>query len=305
MKTDEEISLTLNRVAVPPESVGELSAANMDDDLTQQLHHAGYLLFRGVHDPADVEAARLEVLNRLAEVDEVKAPVELGIASGVSRRRDIYPTTEDLGAFWRSVSEGHAVRSVINGPRISSLMSQIFGEPAEHFSFAWLRAMATGRASPLHIDHPYMNRGSKRLVTCWTPLCDINLNNGPLYVLEGSHEWSDIRRQFEGHDVDRDPSRPGHIEENPISLVKKKDCKFLTSEFCLGDCLVFGMFTAHGSFDNNSESGAIRLSCDTRFQPGTDTMDERFSGPNPPAHNGLGYGCLSASLPMTEAGTLR
>ena len=29
-------------------------------------------------------------------------------------------------------------------------------------------------------------------------------------------------------------------------------------------------------------------------------MDPRFLGKNPPAHSGLGYGCLTASLPMNE-----
>lgn len=297
--------MSLNGTVASPDLVGKLIDADVNGDLSQQLTQQGYLLLRGVHDPSEVAAARMEVLRRLAEVGEIKEPIEDGIASGVSRRREIYPTKEDLGAFWRSVSEGPAVRAVINGPRIASVMSQLFQEPAGHFTFAWLRAMAKGRASPLHIDHPYMNRGSKRLVTCWTPLCNIDLNNGPLYVLEGSHAWKDIRAAFEGHDVDRDPARPGHIEESPIKLAKRKDSRLLTSNFRLGDCLVFGMFTVHGSFDNASETGTIRLSCDTRFQPASDPMDERFSGPNPQAHNGLGYACLSASRPMTETAALR
>ncbi len=150
-----------------------------------------------------------------------------------------------------------------------------------------------------------MNRGSKRLLTCWTPFCPISLSDGTLYILEGSHTWADIRQQFEGHDVDRDPSRPGHIQKNPITLAQHKSSRFLTTEFDMGDCLIFGMFTVHGSFDNNSENGLIRLSCDTRFQPSKDPMDERFRGPNPPAHNGLGYGCLSASRPLTETSISR
>ncbi|MEM7463096.1 MAG: phytanoyl-CoA dioxygenase family protein, partial [Pseudomonadota bacterium] len=244
-------------------------------------------------------------LHRLAEVGEVSEPFENGLASGTSNRRELYPTTKDLGAFWRSVSEGEAVRAVINGPRITKVMNSLFGVPSRNFTFAWLRAMTSGRASPLHVDHPYMNRGSKRLVTCWTPLSPISLSDGPLYILKDSHKWTDIRQQFEGHDVDRDPSRPGHIEENPIELMQRKSSMFLTSEFGLGDCMVFGMFTVHGSFDNNSENGLIRLSCDTRFQPSGDRMDERFSGPNPPAHGGLGYACLSAALPLNETGALR
>lgn len=301
----QKASLTLNGTEVPKDLVGALSAADRDGDLDRQLARNGYLLLREVHDPAEVAAARLEVLHRLAEVDEIGAPVEEGIASGASRRREAYPTQEDLGAFWRSVSEGPAVRAVINGARITHVMSQLFREPAEHFTFAWLRAMAKGRASPLHVDHPYMNRGSDRLVTCWTPLCDISLNNGSLYFLEDSHNWNDIRAEFEGHDVDRNPSRPGHIEESPLALAKRKASRLLTSEFGLGDCLVFGMFAVHGSFDNNATNGAVRLSCDTRFQPAVDAMDERFSGSNPPAHKGLGYACLSASLPMTETAALR
>lgn len=305
MKKTSELSLTVNGAAVPNAYIGEMRPADLNDDLAHQLGETGYLLLRDVHDPVEVDAARREVLHRLAEVGEVSDPVESGQASGVSRRGEIYPTTEDLGAFWRSVSEGAAVRSVINGPRITRVMTELFQEPVQHFSFAWLRAMTAGRASPLHVDHPYMNRGSKRLVTCWSPLCRISLCDGPLFILEGSHNWSDIRQQFEGHDVDRDPSRPGHIQESPITLAQRKASTFLTAEFNLGDCLVFGMFTVHGSFDNNSANGLIRLSCDTRFQPAADPMDERFAEPDPPAHNGLGYGCLSASRPLTETGVLR
>ncbi len=298
-------ALTINGEAVDNAIVGTLRKADMNGDLREQLWQDGYLFLQNLHDPDSVEAARLEVLTRLGEVGEVSEPIDHGIASNSSRRREIYPNTADLAAFWRSVSDGEAVRGVINGPRIIAAMSRLFDEPATHFSFAWLRAMTAGRASPMHVDHPYMNRGSHRLVTCWSPLCPIALSDGPLYILEGSHHWADIRKRFEGLDVDRDLNRPGHLEESPMDLVQHRNSKFLTSDFKLGDCLIFGMFTVHGSFDNNTQSGQIRLSCDTRFQPAADAMDERFSGPNPPAHGGLGYGCLSASLPLTETGTLR
>ena len=72
-----------------------------------------------------------------------------------------------------------------------------------------------------------------------------------------------------------------------------------------GDVLVFGMFTLHASFDNMSAAGRVRISCDTRWQPASEPMDERFRGPDPPAHGGKGYGCLSASQPMTAPAALR
>ena len=54
-------------------------------------------------------------------------------------------------------SEIKSLRDVINGESIKRVMDKIFGEETTHFSFAWLRAMVQGKASPLHIDHPYMN----------------------------------------------------------------------------------------------------------------------------------------------------
>jgi ectoine hydroxylase-related dioxygenase (phytanoyl-CoA dioxygenase family) len=191
------------------------------------------------------------------------------------------------------------LRRVIHGTRITELMSDLLGTPAAHFSFAWLRAMAAGRASPLHVDHPYMNRGSNRLLTVWTPLGDVGLDEGPLYLLEGSHRWPDLRAQFQGRDVDRDDHPPGHITDHPLDLASRHGARLLTTEFAPGDVLVFGMFTAHAAFDNTSATGRVRISCDTRFQPAADPMDDRWSGDNPPAHGGLGYGCLAASRPLT------
>ena len=124
-------------------------------------------------------------------------------------------------------------------------------------------------------------------------------------MVEGSHRWDDLRARFAGHDVDRDRSRPGHIEESPIEMARARGARLLTTRFEPGDCLVFGMFTAHAAFDNAAVSGRVRVSCDTRFQPASHPMDERFSGPDPRAHDGLGYACLAAARPMTDAMVLR
>lgn len=286
---------TVDGRAVPAHLLGDMVEGDLRGDLAAQLSARGYLLLRGVHDACEVEAARLEVLRQLGEVDEIARPHADAIATGRSRRAELHP---DLGAFWRSVSDGPALRRVINGPRIKSLAARLFGEPSAHFGFAWLRAMPAGRASPLHVDHPYMNRGSSRLVTVWTPLGHVGRNEGPLYVVENSHRDPDVRTRFEGHDVDRDPSRPGHFDAHPADVAAAKGTRLLTAAFAPGDCVIFGMFTAHAAFDNATRTGRVRLSCDTRFQPAGDPMDERFAGADPPAHGGKGYGCLSAARPM-------
>ena len=48
--------------------------------------------------------------------------------------------------------------------------------PSRHL----LLAMLAGRASPLHFDHVYMNRGTDRVVTTWIPLGDVTVADGPL-----------------------------------------------------------------------------------------------------------------------------
>ncbi len=293
--------LTIMGRPVPSALVGDLAETD-DRPLDTQLEQRGYLLLRGALDADEVMEARHEVLRRLAAVGEIADPPEAAIATGASRRAEREP---DLGAFWRSVSEGPALRRVANGPRMHALMERLFGEPVAHFSFLWLRAMTSGRASPLHVDHPYMNRGSSRLVTVWTPLGAVARHEGPLYMVEGSHRWPELRTRFEGVDVDAQPGAVGHMAEHPVDLAAAHGARLLTTAFRPGDCMIFGMFTAHAAFDNHAEGGKVRLSFDTRFQPARDPMDERFSGPNPPAHGGKGYACLSAAQPFTAPMTKR
>lgn len=295
-------ALTVGGRPVPPAMLGELVAADPAGDLAGQLDEHGYLLLRGALDADDVAAARAEVLEALGGVGEIAEPFETAVASGTSRRAGLHP---DPGTFWRRVSEGPALRRVSHGPRLAGLMERLWGEPVAAFDFLWLRAMAPGKASPLHVDHPYMNRGTARLATAWIPLGEVGLGDGPLFMVEGSHRLAELKERFEGLDVDRRPDAKGFIEEHPVAFARAQSSRFLTTRFLPGDCMVFGMFTAHAAFDNASAAGRVRLSCDCRWQPVAEPMDQRFAGPNPPAHGGKGYGCLMAARPLGEALTLR
>jgi hypothetical protein len=55
------------------------------------------------------------------------------------------------------------------------------------------------------------------------------------------------------------------------------------------------MFTMHGSTNNTTERW--RMSCDTRFQPAADPVDERWVGPNPKAH----YAWFTGQIKPMEA----
>src|SRR6185295_2000042 len=133
---------------VPTAMVGEMpdSASLLDNPkaLRARLAEDGYLFLKGVVDRDTVMAARQEVFERLVSVGEIKPPAIDGIATGDSKRKEIEP---DLGAFWKSVSEGRKLRAASNGRDMTRIMSLIFGEPARNQDYIFLRAGAQGRAT--------------------------------------------------------------------------------------------------------------------------------------------------------------
>jgi ectoine hydroxylase-related dioxygenase (phytanoyl-CoA dioxygenase family) len=291
--------LSAHGTEVPAELLGELKPTAADVGgavMREQIERDGYLYMPGALDREAVLAARAEVFGRLAEVGEICEPAAEGISTGSSQRGELI---DDLGTFWKSVSEGAAVRQVTHAGPIVSLMEKFLGGVVEPYDFLWLRAMHRGRASAYHFDHVYMNRGTANLFTVWTPLGDMSLEEGPIAMVEGAHLWEDLIAEYRGFDVEVDTSRLGHVTMDPVALVKERGTRLLTAEFRAGDVLVFPMFNLHGSLDNRSAEGRVRLSCDTRYQLASEKFDERWVGSDPIGH-GTGYASLSGAQPATS-----
>lgn len=293
--------LTSHGHEIPLDIAGELNAYGGSPRDGAAMREAigadGYLFVRDALDPAAVLAAREAVFAHLHGVGEVEMPLMDGIATGVSRRAETEP---DLAAFWRRVCETPALRRLTHSGPMLDLMEALLGEPVRPFDFLWMRAMAPGRASAFHFDHVYMNRGSERLHTVWTPLGHVPMEEGALLVVENSHRLEEVIAPFRGFDVEADTSRPGHVTMDPVAFAREHGCRLLSADFRPGDVLVFPMFTLHGSLDNLSPINRIRLSCDTRYQPAADPADERWVGANPVGH-GKGYGGVGGAQPLTAA----
>jgi ectoine hydroxylase-related dioxygenase (phytanoyl-CoA dioxygenase family) len=297
--------VTAHGQAISEQMLGWLRAtpaADADDDmLRDRLADDGYLYITEALDTDAVVAARREVMQRLVDVDEIQEPAIEGLSTGTSRRGELI---DDLGAFWKSVSEGPRLRRVTHGGNLAAIMARILDGAVRPYDFLWLRATRPGGASAYHFDHVYMNRGTDRLLTAWIPLGDVPLEDGPLAIVEGSHRWDDLIDAYRGFDVDRDTSRPGHVTTEPVTLARERGTRLLTGDFKSGDVVVFSMFTLHGSLDNRSSIGRVRLSCDTRYQRANEPFDERWVGENPVGH-GQGYGSMSAAQPATSAPIFR
>ncbi len=286
---------------VPPDLLGPLnemrwSPANASAGQTR-LEEDGYLLLRGALDPTEVLSAREEVFSRLVDVEEIQPPACDGIATGCSRRAEV---AGDLGQFWQSVSEGPLLRRVSHGDRIRSVMSLLFDEEARPHDYIFLRPSVVGRATKLHYDLPFFARGSTRIVTVWTALGDIPVCDGPLVVVEGSQHFSDLIDPIRDIDYDSNDSPQVQLADDPLEFARRRGTRLLTADFQAGDLIIFTMTTLHGTLDNHSPIGRARLSCDVRWQPAADPIDDRYMGANPAGTTGAGYGELNGAKPLTQ-----
>ncbi|MBB73536.1 MAG: hypothetical protein CMJ75_03365 [Planctomycetaceae bacterium] len=274
--------------------------------LQRQVNENGYALLRGVLDREQIIAARKEVFSRLGEVGEISGPVESGIGTGISCRREI---AGDLNAFWRDVSTGEALRAVTHGPQLCELLGRFFGEDARPHDLVYLRPMSVGRATRLHYDFPFFAGYSKRIYTAWIPLGEIDQSEGPLLIIENSHEFLDWIEPIRNHDYQSEHAnevvqRAAYEQPNsvdPVTLAEQRGVRLLSADFQPGDLVVFSGFVLHGSLDNCSTIGRVRLSCDVRFQPAADsTADQRYFGTDPVGSAGGGYGAMKGALPLDE-----
>ena len=285
---------------VPADQLGQLVEVtdwqHHRDQLPALLQRDGYVLLRGALGKDAVLQARRDVLQRLAAVGEVAEPVDAAVATGTSRRAALHP---DLNAFWRGVCESPLLRAVTHGPALAEVSATLLGGATKPFDFLWLRTMLEGRASPLHFDHVYMNRGSSHLVSAWVPLGDVPVIAGPLVVVEGSNRFDDLAARYRGVDVDRD-GLPGSFPQDAVAFAAGRGARLLTSDFSAGDVFLFDMFTLHGSCDNRMGGGRVRLSCDVRWQLAADAEDDRWFGNPPKGHGDLSYGGLNGAKPLGE-----
>jgi ectoine hydroxylase-related dioxygenase (phytanoyl-CoA dioxygenase family) len=135
---------------------------------------------------------------------------------------------------------------------------------------------------------------------------------GGLMLLEGSHKLAELKATYGSSDVDlycenesdakavveaaqsegreltgeeRQQVRwnsSGAYSSDAIATREELGGRWLTSNYEMGDVLVFCMYMMHASSDNHSNQ--YRLSSDTRYQLASEPQDERWIGDNPPAH---------------------
>ncbi|NUQ01822.1 MAG: phytanoyl-CoA dioxygenase family protein [Armatimonadetes bacterium] len=243
--------------------------------LQARLVEDGYLFIRGLHDRQKVQAARRVLLESLAANQQLdpSAPLDEAVmAPGAGG--------QFLGGA-KAVSHTPEFLAVVEAPELMAWFSDFLAAPALTFDYKWIRAVGHGANTGAHFDVVYMGRGTPRLYTCWTPLGDISYDQGPLAVLADAPDLARVRETYGRMDVDRDHVE-GWFSKYPTEMVERFGGLWRTAEFAMGDAMIFGMYTMHGSLTNTTNR--FRLSCDTRYQRADEPADERWVGANPKAH---------------------
>lgn len=273
-------------LAYPDGGLGELRDSNDllgdFDALRRRMAEDGYLLIRGLIDRQKVLAARTRILEYMAAHEAMEPgsrPLD-GVMGQYGK------SIRMLGR--QTVTHHPDVQAVFEGEELFDFYRGYFGEDTRTFDYKWLRAVGNEQCTGAHYDVIYMGRGSPRLHTCWIPLGDIPIHQGTLCICAGSHDapgFERLRETYGRVDVDRD-GYGGPFTHDPLEITEKFGGQWLTTEFRAGDILTFGMYTLHASTTNTTDRW--RLSCDVRFQPVSDPVDDRWVGDNPTAHTRFG-----------------
>jgi hypothetical protein len=311
------LSLTYrgNPLGTSADDFGQLTRSDdcVDDreELWRRFDAEGYLYLPGLLDAEEVLAARTEVMQRLwdAGILNKSQPMIDGIA---------LPDSEYDGAatgpFMPYLAKNNPAlsRVLYDGPMIRFYEFWL-GGPVSHFDYTWFRCKRPGRkdATTPHCDTVYMNRGTKDLYTSWTPFGDVPVDMGGLMVLEGSHQnqrlsqytTTDVdlycsnegdqdevvrRAQAEGRELTTEERQAiewnstGAYSGDAIGAREELGGRWLTSEYRMGDLLLFSIDLLHASSDNRSN--AVRISSDSRYQLASQPQDDRWMGDDPPAH---------------------
>jgi Phytanoyl-CoA dioxygenase (PhyH) len=247
-----------------------------------RIEQDGYAYISGFHSLELVQNARSALLTALAKEDALNEqfPFDMGVGK------------PDLSMPFRpDIGKSAPIHNLVYSSQTMAWFDEMFGEPALHYEFTWLRVIAKGQGTWPHCDIVYMGRGTRQLFTMWTPLGNIPLDVGGLIILENSHRQTELQNTYGQLDVDamcsNEPGKneveahgfheSGAIETNPVSLQNRLGGRWLTAEnFKMGDALIFGMDTVHASLDNQTDF--IRLSTDTRYQRASDPVDPRWVG---------------------------
>ena len=212
-----------------------------DHEALMKFHdEEGYILLRGVLDPASVEEAR----KAMFAVMERHGLIEPGATVPVWTGKPFPGNMEESQEF------AGIARKLIENPANAQVMETILGEPASIIPIVQYRTYPPGGSiTGIHQDGFY-SPGIKNYKPVWTPLANCEREVGGLMVA--------VRQCNQGY-FHNTAKSPPHI---PAGVIP--DDSWATTDYFPGDVLIINPYAPHASMPNRSNR--CRVTIDTRVQ---------------------------------------
>ncbi|MCD9023164.1 phytanoyl-CoA dioxygenase family protein [Cohnella silvisoli] len=232
--------------------------------LRNKLKEDGYLFFRGILDVQALEQIREDMLEIASEYGYVNrdAPLADGIYSGQS-----FPTSTkfETSPIYRRILELPRFNAFGSSPVLSLLLSGLLDSEIQEHRRRIGRITLPGsfkNTTPPHQDYFYI-KGTPDTFTCWIPAGNCPGELGGLAVMPKSNHLGMLEHEpmqgTGGHGV-------SHERCEQLGL------PWLTTDFRIGDLLMFHGHTLHKALDNRTED-RLRVSLEYRFQRKEDEID--------------------------------
>ena len=240
--------------------------------LRTQAQRVGYLFFKRLL-PADVvldlRRQLLQVLDQfgwlqkdvdlMAGLADPAAVVDFDTWGGVGVSQAAYLAVQKLELFHR----------LPHHPRLIRMYETLFGRSVlpHPRNIARLMVPWPGAAiTPAHQDFIHI-QGTHNAWTAWIPLGDVPRALGGLTVLRGSHKLDVLAVTA--------AAGAGGLE----TILCNVDLPWIEHDYEVGDVLTFHSCTVHKSLPNQM-GNQVRLSCDYRYQPGDEDIEEKSLKPH-------------------------
>ncbi|MGH8776449.1 MAG: phytanoyl-CoA dioxygenase family protein [Jiangellaceae bacterium] len=258
----------------PTRTTEFLDSADLLDDphaLRERAAEHGYLFVRGAlprDTVLDVRRRFMAILDRHGWLAPGQDPME-GIADTAAFDRELQQETVFCGvgvtaAAYRDVQRVREFHELAHHPALMSVFRALFESEVFPHPRNIARLMVPSTVSwptPPHQDFIHI-QGTPRVWTTWFPLGDCPRELGGLTVLDGSHH--------EGLMSYKQAIGAGGFEAYLCDL----DLAWAQGDFEAGDVLMFSSHTVHRALPNQRPD-RVRLSCDFRYQPLHDEINDR------------------------------
>jgi ectoine hydroxylase-related dioxygenase (phytanoyl-CoA dioxygenase family) len=227
------------------------------DALQARMDEDGYLYFSKLLDDEKVRSLRRQMLLVLADHGWVARNGYFMAGRCVSP--PIREGEEEYLQTYDDIQRLEEFHTLAHDDALMSVMRHVLGDTAfpHPLKIARLSFPEHFEAStPPHQDYPN-NQGSDRLTASWIPVGEIPFELGGLAILRGSHRFGVLP-------LDVHIGAGNRQAVLPVEMLQ--ECRWVTTEFSMGDVLLFPSQTVHASMHNASEF-FMRISVDFRYQP--------------------------------------